>query len=115
MKRKFFSKPEVRRRAADYAIKNLLQGATVCDGAEVLWEKIAGVRRDDVWVIYRKQWKAGKQVIAADDLMVLCKRTGRVLFDGMSDPMVPYLSASVRRAQLKPQATQLVFGKVWKG
>jgi len=82
--KKDISPAEARQRAARHVINNIFKGVKVRDGATAKWN-IDGVRRKDVWLVYRKQ-RRFDQWLPAQDLMVVCKRTGRVLYAGLVFP-----------------------------
>jgi hypothetical protein len=56
----------------------MFKGATVRDGAET-GGNIYGVRREDTWVVYKKCRGMG---LRSSDVVVVCKRTGRVIYEG---------------------------------
>jgi hypothetical protein len=104
--KKNISPAEARRRAARFVIGNLFKGVRVQDGATAKWN-IDGVRRKDVWVVYRHQ-KRDDGWIPAQDLMVVCKRTGRVLYDRLAFP-----EADVRPARSQKSKPIPKTGKRW--
>jgi hypothetical protein len=75
---RFITKAEARRRAARRVLKRLFKGATVQDGAKAVLN-VYGVRRKDTWVVSKIPRSLG---FRASEVLVICKRTGRVLYDG---------------------------------
>ena len=82
IKKRVIAAAEARQRAARHVIGRIFSGVLVRDGARAKWN-INGVRRKDVWLVCRKQRRLD-QWIPAQDLMVVCKRTGRVLYAGLA-------------------------------
>ena len=76
-KKGFISRAEARRRAARHILNQTFKGATVRDGADS--GNIYNVRRADTWVVYINP-RAG--ALQSSDVVVVCKRTGRVLYEG---------------------------------
>jgi len=56
----------------------MFKGATVRDGVEV-GGNFYGVRREHTWVVYKTP-RGG--LLRSADVVVICKRTGRVLYEG---------------------------------
>ncbi len=56
----------------------MFKGATVRDGEEATTNAY-NVRQRDTWVVYKNQPLTG---LRASDVVIVCKRTGRVLFEG---------------------------------
>jgi hypothetical protein len=77
-KAKFITRAEARRRAERHVLNRMFKGATVRDGAEAS-HNIYGVRRENTWVVYKNP--SGSALRSAD-AVVICKRTGRVLYEG---------------------------------
>jgi hypothetical protein len=77
-KAKFITRAEARRRAERHVLNRMFKGATVRDGAEV-GGNIYGVRREDTWVVYKNRPATGMR---SSDIVVVCKSTGRVLYEG---------------------------------
>lgn len=84
IRKRLIAAAEARQRAARHVIGRIFSGVLVRDGATAKWN-VAGVRHEDVWLVYRKQ-RRHDQWIPAQDLMVVCKRTGRVLYAGLVFP-----------------------------
>jgi hypothetical protein len=80
-KRQFITRAEARRRAERHVLNQMFKGATVCDGAEA-GGNFYNVRREDTWVVYKNP--RGSALRSAD-VVVICKRTGRVLYEGSAD------------------------------
>ena len=74
----FITPAEARRRAERHVLKRMFRGATVRDGAKV-GSNLYGVRREDTWVVYRNPRASA---LRSSDVVVVCKRTGRVLYEG---------------------------------
>ena len=79
-KAKIITRAEARRRAERHVINRMFKGATVRDGMEAC-HHIYNVRRENTWVVY----KNGPPVIKSSSVVVICKRTGRVLFEGSAN------------------------------
>jgi hypothetical protein len=77
-KRRFITRAEARRRAVRHVLNRMFKGATVRDGVEA-GGNIYNVRREDTWVVYKKCRGMG---LRSSDVVVVCKRTGRVLYEG---------------------------------
>jgi hypothetical protein len=71
-KAQFITHAEARRRAERHVINQMFKGATVRDGAEVR----LGIY---VWVVYKN---AGENALKSSEVVLVCKRTGRVLYAG---------------------------------
>jgi hypothetical protein len=56
----------------------MFKGATVRDG-EISGLTLYNVRREDNWVVYKKRPSTG---LRSSEIIVVCKRTGRVLYEG---------------------------------
>ena len=78
----FISRAEARRRAERHVLKRIFGAAQVRDGAEaVLHIYIRGKwKNSDAWVVYKHP--PGLIAIKASDVVLVCKRTGRVLYEG---------------------------------
>ena len=74
----FITRAEARRRAERHVLNQMFKGATVRDGAEV-GGNIYNVRREDTWVVYKNPRVSA---FRSSDVVVVCKRTGRVLYEG---------------------------------
>jgi len=57
----------------------MFKGATVRDGAEAR-SQIYNVRREDTWVVYKNP--RDMTLLRSSEVVVVCKRTGRVLYEG---------------------------------
>jgi hypothetical protein len=77
-KAKFITRAKAGRLAARHVVKRLFKGATVMDGAQAVFN-IFGVRLEDTWVVSKRPGVLG---FRASEVVVICKRTGRVLYDG---------------------------------
>jgi hypothetical protein len=80
-KAKFITRAEARRRAERYVLHRMFRGALVQDGATA---KLCIYNRgdwsaNDVWVVYTNQREIALKSV---DLILVCKRTGRVLYEG---------------------------------
>jgi hypothetical protein len=75
---RFITRAEARRRAERHVVKRVFRGARVRDGAEA-GGSLYGVRRQDTWVVYQN---ARGTALRSSDVVVVCKRTGRVLYEG---------------------------------
>ena len=77
-RKRLITAASARRRAGQHVLKRMFQGATVRDGAAV-GGRLYGVRREDTWVVYLNT-RAG--AVRSSEVLVVCKRTGRVLYEG---------------------------------
>jgi hypothetical protein len=75
------TRTEARRLAAAHVQKRLFSGATVRDGAEVRLNIYPRGRwtAQDVWVVYPN---AERWALQSSQVVVVCKRTDRVLYEG---------------------------------
>lgn len=107
------SAAEARPRAARQVISNIFKDVLVCDGAAAKWN-IDGVRRKDVWLLYRKQPRPDDW-IPAQDLMVVCQRTGRVLHDRLAFPDANLRPApSGKSTRLPPTSKRWLDSRWWE-
>jgi hypothetical protein len=67
----------IRQRAARRVLDRIFKGATVQDGLET-GGSFYNVRREDTWLVYKND----PPVIKSSNVVVICKRTGRVLYEG---------------------------------
>ena len=74
----FITRAEARRRAERHVLKWMFQGASVRDGAESGFNAY-GVRRQDTWIVFKN---SRVSALKSSDVVVVCKRTGRVLYEG---------------------------------
>jgi hypothetical protein len=80
-KGQFITRAEARRRAERYVLNRMFKGATVRDGAEVrlgIYTRSKWTGKN-VWVVYKN---AEENAFKSSDVVVVCKRTGRVLYEG---------------------------------
>ena len=80
-KAQFITRAEARRRAERHVLNRMFKGATVRDGAQA-GGNLYNVRREDTWVVYKKCRGMG---LRSSDVVVVCKRTGRVLYEGSAN------------------------------
>ncbi len=80
-KAKFITRAEARRRAERHVLNRMFKGATVRDGAEA--KLCIYVRGDwsvkDASVVYKNPKEIA---LKSADVILVCKRTGRVLYEG---------------------------------
>ena len=74
----FITQAEARRRAARHVLNWKFKGALVRDGATA-GHNPYNVRRENTWVVYLKLPVTG---LRSSEIIVVCKRTGRVLYEG---------------------------------
>lgn len=74
----FITRAEARRRAERHVLNRMFKNATARDGAAT-GGNIYNVLREDAWVVYKKCRGMG---LRSSDVVVVCKRTGRVLHEG---------------------------------
>lgn len=77
-KAKFITRAEARRRAARHVLNRMFKGAAVRDGTEA-GHNAYNVRRENTWVVYKNRPATGMR---SSDIVVVCKSTGRVLYEG---------------------------------
>lgn len=80
-KARFITRAEARRRAERHVLKRMFKGATVQDGAAArlgIYFR-GGWTAKDVWVVYKNPEQTA---LKSSDVVVVCKRTGRVLYAG---------------------------------
>jgi len=79
--RQFITRAEARRRAERHVLNRMFKGATVRDGAEA--KLCIYIRGDwsvkDAWVVYKNPKEIA---LKSADVILVCKRTGRVLYEG---------------------------------
>jgi len=78
VKVQFITRAEARRLAERHILNRMFKGATVREGAEA-GHNIYNVRRKDTWVVYKNSEEIA---LKSAQLVVVCKRTGRVLYEG---------------------------------
>ena len=80
-KAKIISRTEARRRAERHVLNRMFKGATVRDGADA--KLCIYVRGDwsvkDTWVVYKNPKEIA---LKSADVILVCTRTGRVLYEG---------------------------------
>lgn len=80
-KMKFIMRAEARRRAVRHVLNRMFKGAMVRDGAKA--KLCIYVRGDwsvkDAWVVYKNPKEIA---LKSADVILVCKRTGRVLYEG---------------------------------
>jgi hypothetical protein len=80
-KAKFITRAEARRRAERHVLNRMFKCATVRDGAEA--KLCIYIRGDwsakDAWVVYKNPKEIA---LKSADVILVCKRTGRVLYEG---------------------------------
>src|SRR5579862_7435554 len=84
-RRRFITRAEARRQAARHVVKRMFKGAEVRDGAQA---KIRVYLRDDwkaedMWVVFKTQEEPG--TLKATEVVLVCKRSGRVLYEGSAN------------------------------
>ena len=93
-KAKFITRAEARRLAARHVVKRLFKGATVRDGTEAILN-IYNVRRKDTWVVSKITGFPG---FRSSEVVIICKRTGRVLYDGPALAFTSFEGRALYRA-----------------
>jgi hypothetical protein len=78
----FITRTEARRRAERHVLNRMFKGARVRDGAAAtLYIYIRGDWSvKDTWVVYKNP--DDPMVLRSSDVILVCKRTGRVLYEG---------------------------------
>jgi hypothetical protein len=80
-KTQFITRADARRRAERYVLNRIFKGATVRDGAEVrlgIYTRSNWTGKN-VWVVYKN---AEENALKSSEVVLVCKRTGRVLYEG---------------------------------
>jgi hypothetical protein len=80
-RKRFITRTEARRRAARHVLNRMFKGAMVRDGAEA-GGNIYNVRRENIWVVYKNSHATA---LRSAEVVVVCKRTGRVLYEGSAN------------------------------
>ena len=80
----FITRAEARRRAEQHVLNRLFKGAKVRDGAEVRLGiyPSGNWKAAEVWIVYKNT--DDSMALKSSDIIVVSKRTGRVLYDGPS-------------------------------
>ena len=71
---------QARRLAARHVLAEMFACAPVRDGDAVRWHAY-NVRRNDVWLVFPKVYRDPAE-ISSSQVVIVCKRTGRVLYVG---------------------------------
>ena len=81
-KKKQITKAKARELAGKHVLRRLFKGRTVEDGAKVLLGMfiLDKWRPKDTWVVYQN-WD-GPPMIRDSRVILVCKRTGRILYEG---------------------------------
>ena len=79
-RKRWITPAQARQLAARHVMPAMFDGATVRDSEEVRWG-LYGVRRKDVWVVF-PQIERVSSGFRPSTVVVVCKRTGRVLYAG---------------------------------
>ena len=80
-RKRLMTAAEARQRAKWHVLNRMFKGATVRDGAGA-GINIYNVRREDTWVVYKNPRRSA---LRSADVVVICKRTGRVLYEGSAN------------------------------
>jgi len=81
-KAQFITRSEARRRAEQHVINQMFKGAPVKDGSRAVLRMYIPEGRwkaKDTWVVYKN---LPATELRSSDIIVVCKRTGRVLYEG---------------------------------
>ncbi len=81
--KKAISAVQARRLAARQVMARMFDGVPVQDGAEVKWS-IFNVRLKSAWVVFPKSEPDQTMRLGPSHVVVVSKRTGRVLYDGVT-------------------------------
>lgn len=83
-KTKLITRAEAKRRAERHVLNRMFKSATVRDGAEA--KLCIYIRGDwsvkDAWVVYKNPKEIA---LKSADVILVCKRTGRVLYEGSAN------------------------------
>lgn len=73
---------EARRRAARHVLNQMFKGAKVADGSKVRLGFYPGGnwKPADVWIVYKNP--DDSMALKSSDIIAVCKRTGRILYEG---------------------------------
>jgi hypothetical protein len=80
-KKQLVTRAEARRRAERHVLHRMFKGAAVRDGTDVPLN-IYDVRTEDTWVVQKNDQGDQSALLKSSDVVVVCKRTGTVLYDG---------------------------------
>jgi hypothetical protein len=82
LNRKHITPAEARRRAVRHVLNRMFKGAKVADGAEVRLGIYPGGnwKSAEVWIVYKNP--DDSMALKSSDIVVVSKRTGRVLYEG---------------------------------
>ena len=83
VKKPIITRAEARRRAERHVLNRIFRGAQIRDGAEAVlhvYQQRAVWNKNDVWVVYKNPRDLA--LLQSSDVVVVCKRTGRVLYEG---------------------------------
>ena len=73
------SATEARQRDIRHVVRRMFAGARVADGKRARMA-VYDLRRDDVWIVFKNS--RGLPALRPSEVVVVCKRTGRVLYEG---------------------------------
>ncbi len=78
-RKRLISAAEARRRAIRHVVRQMFGGAKVADGKHARME-VYNLPAVDAWVVF----KNSRELLAlrSSEVVVVCKRTGRVLYEG---------------------------------
>ncbi len=82
-KSRLLTPAEARRRAERHVLRRMFKAASVRDGAAVrlgIYNR-GNWASEDAWVVYPNDWTPGTE-LHSSQIIVICKRTGRVLYEG---------------------------------
>lgn len=81
LNRKHITPAEARRRAARHVLNRMFKGAQVADGSTVHLGIYSGNwKAAEVWIVYKNP--ENPMAMKSSDIVVVSKRTGRVLYEG---------------------------------
>jgi hypothetical protein len=83
-RKRFIAAAKARRLATRYVLNRMFRGAPVQDGAKAPWYA-HNVRREDVWLVYKNCPVMQQMLLRSSDVVVVCKRTGRILYEGSAN------------------------------
>jgi hypothetical protein len=73
--------------AQKHVLEKIFGGRTVVDGAQIVFHAYISGQAEwkvqDTWAVYTNRWPEEQELtIRASDVILICKRTGKVLYEG---------------------------------
>ena len=83
-KKKAITALQARRLAAKHVMARMFGEATVRDG-EKTESGIYNLKTNQVWLVFPDRYREEPVRLRSSDVVVVCKRTGRVLYEGLAN------------------------------